>query len=140
MGSLGRFDDMRIVKEIEIEGKRTQALFDTGSFHTYVTRTLLEGVPLHRLVQPYKVALGGREIEVRESCLFNGKIEGLDFFTWGIPIDKLGRVDGKTIDVLIGASAMEQWEIIPNPKDGTLDLSGLRRREFIEYLGLAARS
>jgi len=127
---------MRIVKEIEIEGKGAKALFDTGSFHTYVTRRLLEGVPMHRLVQPYEVALGGREIEVRESCLFNGKIEGLDFFTWAIPIDDLGSVDGKTIDALIGASTMEQWEIIPNPKDGTLDLSGLRRREFTEYLGL----
>jgi len=68
--------------------------------------------------------------------LFNGRIEGLDFSTWGIPIDTLGEVEGKTIDVIIGASTMEQWEIIPHPKDGTLDLSGLRRREFTEYLGL----
>jgi hypothetical protein len=124
---------MRIIKEVEIEGKRARALFDTGSFHSYVSRRFLEGVPLHRLVQPYKVALGGRKIEVRESCLFNGKIEGLDFSTWGIPIDGLGAVDGKNIDALIGASTMEEWEIIPNPKDGTLDLSGLRRREFTEY-------
>jgi hypothetical protein len=28
---------------------------------------------------------------------------------------------------------MEEWEIIPNPSDGTLDLSGLRRREFTEF-------
>jgi hypothetical protein len=28
---------------------------------------------------------------------------------------------------------MEKWEIIPNPKDATLDLTGLRRREFIEF-------
>ena len=80
--------------------------------------------------------MGGRAIEVRECCLFSGRIKGLDFFcTWGIPIDELGKVDGKTIDVIIGASTMEQWEITPNPKDGTLDLSGLRRREFTEYLG-----
>jgi hypothetical protein len=28
---------------------------------------------------------------------------------------------------------MEEWEIIPNPKDGTLDLLGLKRREFTEF-------
>jgi len=131
---------MRIVKEVEIEGKRAQALLDTGSFHTYVTRRLLEGVPMHRLLQPFKVALGGKEIEVKERCLFNGKIEGLDFSTWAIPIDELGAADGKTIDALIGASTMEEWEIIPNPRDGMLDLSGLRRREFTEYLGLELAS
>jgi hypothetical protein len=26
----------RIIKEIEIEGKKTTALFDTGAVHTYV--------------------------------------------------------------------------------------------------------
>lgn len=126
---------MRIVKEVEIEGKRAEALFNTGSFHTYVTKRLLEGVPVRRVPQPYKIALGGKTIEVKEHCLINGKIEGLDFSTYGIPIDELGMADGKTFDVLIGASTMEEWEIVPNPRDGTLDLSGLRRREFTEYLG-----
>ena len=126
---------MRIVKEIEIEGKRAQALFDTGSFHTYITRRLLQDVPIKPVLRPYKVALGGKMIEVSEHCLINGKIEGLDFSTYGIPIDELGIVDGKTINVLIGASTMGEWEIIPNPKDGTLDLSGLKRREFTGYLG-----
>ena len=37
---------MRIVKEIETEGKKARALFDTGSMHTYVSRWVLEGVPI----------------------------------------------------------------------------------------------
>jgi len=28
---------------------------------------------------------------------------------------------------------MEQWEIRLDPQNGTLDLEGLRRREFVEY-------
>jgi len=124
---------VRIIKEVEIEGKRTVALFDTGSFHTYVTKRLLEGVPLRRVLEPYKVALGGETIVVKEYCSINGRIEGYGFHTAAIPIDELGKVDGKTVDAIIGASTMEEWEIIPNPKDGTLDLSGLRRREFTEY-------
>lgn len=124
---------MRILKEIEIEGKKANALFDTGSMHTYVSSRLLEGVPIRTLSKPYKVALGGRVIEVKEHCSIQGKIEGLDFHTEVVPIDEVGRVDGKVVEVLIGALTMEEWEIIPNPKDATLDLSGLKRREFTEF-------
>lgn len=124
---------MRIAKEIEVEGKKARALFDTGSMHTYVSRWLLEGVPIRTLIHPYSVALGGRVIEVKEHCSIEGTTEGLGFHTEVIPIDEVGKVDGKTIDVLIGALTMEEWEIIPNPKDATLDLSGLRRRAFTEF-------
>ncbi|MEW6609958.1 MAG: aspartyl protease family protein [bacterium] len=125
---------MRIVKEIEIEGRKVNALFDTGSVHTYIIRDLLEGVPIRLLSEPYKVALGGRVIEVKEYCAVEGKMEGYAFDTKVVPIDKLGRVDGKEIDALIGALTMEEWEISVSPKDGTLDLSGLKRREFTEFL------
>jgi hypothetical protein len=124
---------MRIVKDIEIEGKRARALFDTGSLHTYVSRWLLEGVPIRTLSQPYRVALDGRTIEVKEHCSVEGKIEGLGFHTEVIPINEVGKVDGSAVDVLIGALTMEEWEIIPNPRDATLDLSGLKRREFTEF-------
>jgi len=60
-------------------------------------------------------------------------LKGCGFHTEAIPIDSLGKVNGKTIDVIIGASTMEAWDIIPNPRDGTLDLSGLKRGEFTEY-------
>ena len=124
---------MRILREIEIEGKKANALFDTGSIHTYVSSRLLEGVPIRTISDPYKVALGGRIIEVKKYCSIEGRIEGLVFHTEVIPIDEVGRVDGKVVDVLIGALTMEEWEIVPNPKDATLDLSGLKRREFTEF-------
>jgi len=124
---------VRIVKKIEIEGRKVKALFDTGSLHSYISRRFLEGVPIRILSMPYKVALGGKIIKVKEFCSVEGKIEGLVFHTEVIPIEKVGKVDGKIVDVLIGALTMEEWEIIPNPKDGTLDLSGLKRREFTEF-------
>jgi len=125
---------MRIVKEIEIEGKKLQALFDTGSLHTYVVRRFLENVPIRVLSEPYRVALGGRVIEIKEYCAIERKIEGYAFDTKVVPIDKLGKVDGREIDTLIGDLTMEEWEIGLNPRDGTLDLSGLKRREFTEFL------
>ncbi|MEW6686246.1 MAG: hypothetical protein AB1393_08575, partial [Candidatus Edwardsbacteria bacterium] len=118
----------------EIEGRNVKALFDIGSLPTYVIRNFLEGVPIRLLSEPYRMALRGRVIEVREYCAVEGKIEGYAFDTKAIPIDDLGKVDGREIDILIGALTMEEREISVNPKDSTLDLSGLKRREFTEFL------
>ncbi len=123
----------RIIKTIEIEGKPAKALFDTGAFHTYVLREFLEGVPTLPVTKPYKVALGGETIEVRERALINGKIEGLDFDTSVVPVDSLGRANGHNLDAIIGAITLEAWEITLDPKNNSLGLEGLKRREFTEY-------
>ena len=81
-----------------------------------------------------RVALGGKDIDIRELCLIEGKIEGLDFFTDAVPIDDIGLANGHKLDALIGARTMEQWEIRLDPRTGELDLEGLRRREFTEFL------
>lgn len=123
----------RVIKTIEIEGKPAVALFDSGAFHTYVVRKLLKSSPRLRVSRPFEVALGGRTVEVREQAMVNGKIEGLDFNTTVVPIDSLGKADGHKLDAIIGAITMEHWEITVNPKDGSLGLDGLRRREFTDY-------
>ena len=51
---------MRIIKKIEIEGQEAIALFDTGALHTYIVRSLLKDVPLRQVLEPYRVALGGK--------------------------------------------------------------------------------
>jgi hypothetical protein len=83
--------------------------------------------------KPYEVALGGETIKIRERALINGKIEGLDFDTSVVPVDLLGKANGHDLDAIIGAITMEAWEITVNPKEGTLGLEGLKRREFTEY-------
>ena len=125
----------RIIKTIEIEGKPANALFDTGAFHTYVLRTYLEGMPerLVAVTKPYEVALGGETIKVRERAVINGKIEGLDFDTLVVPVDSLGRANGHNFDAIVGAITMEAWEITVDPKNNSLGLEGLKRREFTEY-------
>jgi hypothetical protein len=123
----------RIVKTIEIEGKPGVALFDTGAVHTYVRSRFLSDVPKRTIVKPYKVALGGREIEVREVCVALGKIEGLEFDAEAVPIDEIGRADGRELDAIVGALTMEKWEMKIDPKTQEVDLEGLRRREFTEF-------
>jgi len=113
----------RTIKTIEIEGQQAVALFDTGAVLTYVREHLLASAPRKPVVEPFRVALGGRSIEVRELCLIGGRIEGLAFDTDAVPVQELDRADGHELDVIIGALAMERWEIKLDPRTGTLDPS-----------------
>jgi len=123
----------RIIKTIEIEGQPAVALFDTGAVYTYIRFPLVRETPRRAMVPPARVALEGRDIDIEELCLIQGKIEGLDFLADAVPVDELGRADGRELDVLIEALTMERWEIGLDPKSGALDLEGLKRREFTEF-------
>jgi len=123
----------RIIKEIEIQGRPAVALFDTGALYSYVRATLAEDAPGIEVPAPPRVALGGRVIEIRELRFIRGRIEGLDFVAEVVPVDELGKADGRELDAIIGARTLEQWEIRLDPRTGTLDLEGLRRREFTEF-------
>jgi len=123
----------RIIKTIEIEGQKAVALFDTGAVYSYTRSNLAKTVPKIEVPTPPSVALGGKIIKIRELCLIRGKIEGLDFTTDAVPISRLGKADGQELDAIVGSRTMEQWEIKLDPKTGTLDLEGLKRREFTEF-------
>jgi len=123
----------RIIKSIEIEGHPATALFDSGATFTYIRSPLVAAAPRRSEPRPTHVVLGGQDIEIREFCLFQGRIEGLDFSGDAVPVDSIGRADGHELDAVIGALTMERWEIKLDPKARSLDLEGLRRREFTEY-------
>ncbi len=89
--------------------------------------------PRRAVARPVRVALGGMSISIRELCLMNGKIEGLDFFSDAVPVSDLGRADGHALDAIIGATTLEKWEIKLDPTTGALDMEGLRRGEFTDY-------
>lgn len=122
----------RTFKEMEIESKKAFVLFDTGSLRSYVRREFASGV--RQKVPSFKVGLGGRSLELGEVCLLNCTIEGLDFDVKAYPVEEIGRDErGREIDAIIGATAMEEWVLILNPKTGEIDLTALRKREFIEF-------
>ena len=123
----------RIIKQIEIEGKKAIALFDTGAYHSYIRQEFVSEIPKRIIPEPYHVGLGGKPIEVKEVCIAIGRIEGLSLDIEAVVIDEIGKADGHNLDVIIGALVMEKWEIKLNPKTGELDLEGLRRREFTEF-------
>lgn len=50
------------------------------------------------------------------------------------PLEGLGMDErGRRIDAVIGARGMEKWGLIPDPRTGAIDLTALRKREFIEF-------
>lgn len=123
----------RSIKSIEIEGQPAVALFDTGAIYTYVRSSLVRDAPRRAMTPPARVGLGGREVQILELCLVQGKIEGLNFLADAVPVEEVGHADGHELDVLVGARTMEQWEIRLDPRTGMLNLEGLRRREFTEF-------
>ena len=41
-------------------------------------------------------------------------------------------MEGNDVQLIIGATAMEEWDIKVIPRGRQLDLSGLEKREFME--------
>ena len=56
------------------------------------------------MIPPARVALGGREIDIEELCLIQGKIEGLGFLADAVPVDEPGRADGPNWMFSLGLS------------------------------------
>lgn len=122
----------RTFKEMKIEGKEAFVLFDTGSLRSYVINEFASEIK--RKIIPFKVGIGGFSFEIDESCLLNCEIEGLEFDIEAHPIEELGTDErGRRIEAVIGAIGMEKWGLIPDPSTGAIDLTALRKREFIEF-------
>ena len=124
----------RILREMSVEGKPTTALFDTCSVRSYVLREIASSAPTIKVRSPYTIGLGGRTIRISEECIVRAEIDGLELTMKAAPIGEIGVIDGKKVGAIIGATAMEEWEIRMDLAKGELDLSGLRKREFTEYL------
>ncbi|MBI4514759.1 MAG: hypothetical protein HY699_02960 [Deltaproteobacteria bacterium] len=80
-----------------------------------------------------RTALGGTVREANRAALLEGEIEGHPFSTHALVIDEIGNdEDGKPIEILFGALAMQQWGISLNPTEEKLDLSHYPE-EFVEF-------
>lgn len=122
----------RTFRGIQIEGREAFALFDTGSLRSYVQKAFVSNI--REKVPSFKVGLGGHSLELDEACLLSCALEGLGFDVKAHPVEELGRDErGRRIDAIIGATAMEEWGLIPDPRTGSIDLTLLRKREFVEF-------
>lgn len=67
------------------------------------------------------------------TALLQAEIEGRLISTHAMVVDQIGTDEnGKAIEILFGALAMQQWGIRPIPDEEKLDLSHYPE-EFIEF-------
>lgn len=128
----------RPLVEVEIKGKKLNAILDTGAWRSYIKLEIAKGFPVV-LVEPFEVKLGGQTFSVKNGRLISGIIKDTEgrAYRFGhilYPISDLGQENGKIIDVLFGAVILEDWGTIIN--EGTIppqvDYYRLRKGELTE--------
>jgi hypothetical protein len=90
-------------------------------------------LPRSKLNPPYRTGLGGGVKVADEAAILDATIEGHKISTHAMVVDEIGKdEDGKPIEVLFGALAMQQWGIRPLPDQEALDLSRYTT-DFVEF-------
>jgi hypothetical protein len=123
----------RIRQSIKVDGLECWTLFDTGARNTYVISSVAKVLQTSLMMRAFRTALGGEVRETNTSAILEAEIEGHLIATHALVLDEIGKdEDGKSIEILFGALAMQQWGIRPIPDEERLDLSRYPD-EFVEF-------
>jgi len=123
----------RIRGVLQINGKRCWTLFDTGARNTYITSAAAKGEASWTLPEAEGAAIGGRNHRILKECMVMGQVEGHWVRTRARVVDSIGNdEEGRPIDILFGALAMQEWGIRLVPEEERLDLTHYPR-EFVEF-------
>jgi len=118
---------------IAVDGRKCWTLFDAGARNTYVLPSVAEVLRTSATPRTIRTALGGGVRETNTEAVLHAEIEGRSISTYALVIDEIGKdEDGKPIEILFGALAMQQWGIRPIPDEEKLDLSHYPE-EFVEF-------
>lgn len=123
----------RIRQLIDVKGHPCWTLFDSGARNSYITDDAAAQLTTEPVNMPRPIALGGRQHQVSRVCIVHASVEGNPIEFQANVIDEIGKdEDGRPIDMLFGALAMQLWGIkldVPNEK---LDLTHFAH-EFVEF-------
>src|SRR5882672_8732775 len=123
----------RIRQMIAVDGRKCWTLFDTGARNTYVTESVAEVLQTSATPRTIRTNLGGGVKETNTEAVLHAEIEGHQISTYALVIEQIGNdEDGKPIEILFGALAMQQWGIRPIPDEERLDLTHYPD-EFLEF-------
>jgi hypothetical protein len=101
--------------------------------NTYIVPDVAALLATSQLTKPFRSALGGKVREVTQAAVLDVEVQGCKVSTHAMVIDEIGKdEDGRPIEVLFGALAMQQWGIRPVPDQETLDMSHYTK-EFVEF-------
>lgn len=123
----------RVKAEMNINGHRCWTLFDSGSRNTYIVRDAVHDLPVKDLPAPRSSSLGGRVHEIGQVCLLYGSIEEHWVETNASILDEIGSdEDGRRIEVLFGAVAMQLWGLKLDLQNEQLDFAHYTT-DFVEF-------
>lgn len=114
----------RIRGDILIQGQKRWTLFDFGARHSYIVGDATPTLDVKDLPIERATALGGKKHPVRQVCLVFADVDGhlLDFEA--NVVDEIGNdEDGRRIEVLFGALAMQAWGLKLDPQNESVDWS-----------------
>lgn len=124
----------RVRTNIIVADRNCWCLFDTGARNTYVVKNIASLLPSIELDKPEPVALGGRTYQVKRECHLSCLVEGFPVRTHARVLDEIGTdEEGKRIEILLGALAMQEWGIRPIPDKEQLDMTNYPK-EFVEFI------
>src|SRR5438552_859896 len=111
----------RVRQTIKVDGQECWTLFDTGARNTYVTPSVARVLQTSTMAHAFKTALGGGVKETKTSAILEAEIEGHQIATHALVIEAIGNdEDGRPIEILFGALAMQQWGIRTVPDEERL--------------------
>ena len=123
----------RIRQTINVNARECWTLFDTGARNTYVVPEVASLLTTSKTRKPFRSAIGGEVKETTETALLEAEVEGRRISTHAMVIDEIGNdEDGRPIEILLGALAMQQWGIRLIPEQEKLDLTHYPE-EFVEF-------
>jgi hypothetical protein len=123
----------RVKENIDVNGQKFWTLFDTGPRNTYVVPQVAALLTPSVMLRPHRAALGGKTHEATQAVVLEADIEGCKISTHAMVLEAIGRdEDGRPIEVLFGALAMQQWGIRPIPDQEKLDMSHYST-DFLEF-------
>jgi hypothetical protein len=118
---------------IAVDGRECWTLFDSGARNTYVVPSVAALLKTSATPQTMRMALGGSIREINLEALLHARIEGHSISTYALVLNNIGEdEEGKPIEILFGALAMQQWGIKLNPAEEKLDLTHYPEN-FVEF-------
>lgn len=123
----------RIRQLIAVDGLECWTLFDSGARNTYLIPSVAEVLKTSATPRTIRTALGGTVKETNTEAVLHAEINGHSISAYALVIPNIGNdEDGRPIEILFGALAMQQWGIRLNLVEEKLDLSHYPE-EFVEF-------
>ena len=123
----------RVREMVNVSGRECWTVFDPEVRSTYVLNVVTHKLGGTMTPHPIRTVLGGSAKETRCTVLLQAEVQGHPISTHALIVDGIGKdEDGRPIEILFGALAMQQWGIRPVPNEERLDLSHYPE-EFVEF-------